>query len=346
MSDYNGKECLVCGKKFAENDDIVVCPECGTPYHRECYLEKGECINYELHENGGSWSEQQSAAQQRRFDEGESIKCPRCGGENTNEALFCNYCGLPLGVNGGAQQSFNDSAAGGGYGNGQQGMPGGFPGMQGMPGGFDPMFGIHTQRFTPESDIDGNTLGEYASYVSTNRGYFMTQFIRFSKFAKKASFSFVAFLFPQFYFFYRKMFKEGIGAFILTFLTSMSSYIMMFHKSSKYVKDMNLIAAGMGSLVNDINLKADWFVALDYFCFIGSWAVMIACGLFANFWYYKKAKKDISRIKQNGGQNEAIAAKGGTSFALVLVAFFMYLAVSVLFLLAVHYRADILAMLK
>ena len=32
MADYTGKKCIVCGGVFSENDDIVVCPECGTPY--------------------------------------------------------------------------------------------------------------------------------------------------------------------------------------------------------------------------------------------------------------------------------------------------------------------------
>lgn len=344
MSDYKGKECLVCGREFDDKDDVVVCPECGTPYHRECYLEKGECINYELHESGVSWQEQQRAQRQSRIDSGEIVKCPRCGGENPGNALFCNYCGLPLGVNGGegAQQSFNDNTQGS-YGGAQQSGQGG---MQGFPGGFDPMFGVHTQRLTPESDLDGNTLGEYASYVRTNRGYFITQFVRFAKFAKKTSFSFMAFLFPQFYFFYRKMFKEGIGAFILTFITSMSTYIAMFHKGSEYVKSTNLAAMGLGALINDVNLNAKWFTALDACCFIGSWALMVACGLFANFWYYKKAKRDIERIKKSGGESGAIAEKGGTSFGLMFISFILYIAASTLFLLAVHYRADILAYIR
>ena len=29
--DFLGKKCPVCSKNFHEDDDIVVCPECGTP---------------------------------------------------------------------------------------------------------------------------------------------------------------------------------------------------------------------------------------------------------------------------------------------------------------------------
>ena len=38
-----GKTCPVCKKTFVESDDIVVCPECGTPHHRSCYASIGRC---------------------------------------------------------------------------------------------------------------------------------------------------------------------------------------------------------------------------------------------------------------------------------------------------------------
>ncbi len=38
--DYTGKKCPICSEKFKADDDIVVCPKCGAPYHRSCY-EKG-----------------------------------------------------------------------------------------------------------------------------------------------------------------------------------------------------------------------------------------------------------------------------------------------------------------
>ena len=32
---YTGIPCAACGKKFTAEDDVVVCPECGTPHHRD-----------------------------------------------------------------------------------------------------------------------------------------------------------------------------------------------------------------------------------------------------------------------------------------------------------------------
>ncbi len=46
---FIGEKCPVCGSRFFEEDDIVVCPECGTPYHRECYRHCGKCVYEEKH---------------------------------------------------------------------------------------------------------------------------------------------------------------------------------------------------------------------------------------------------------------------------------------------------------
>ena len=46
--------CQVCQKEFQKGDDIVVCPECGTPVHRECWKQLGHCVNEYRH--GTGWS--------------------------------------------------------------------------------------------------------------------------------------------------------------------------------------------------------------------------------------------------------------------------------------------------
>ena len=32
MTRYTGNHCPVCEQAFTDEDDIVVCPDCGTPY--------------------------------------------------------------------------------------------------------------------------------------------------------------------------------------------------------------------------------------------------------------------------------------------------------------------------
>lgn len=53
--DYINELCPVCQKEFNQGDDIVVCPDCGTPHHRECWLAEGKCARSELHSDDYSW---------------------------------------------------------------------------------------------------------------------------------------------------------------------------------------------------------------------------------------------------------------------------------------------------
>lgn len=49
---YENASCPVCSLAFEKGDDVVFCPECGTPHHRECYASLGRCANAHLHASG------------------------------------------------------------------------------------------------------------------------------------------------------------------------------------------------------------------------------------------------------------------------------------------------------
>lgn len=53
---FINKKCPVCKAPFTENADIVVCPVCGTPHHRVCYMAENKCALEELHEKGFVWN--------------------------------------------------------------------------------------------------------------------------------------------------------------------------------------------------------------------------------------------------------------------------------------------------
>ena len=107
MNNYLNSECPYCGKKFTENDDIVVCPDCGTPHHRGCYKEHGVCANNELH-GGFEWKSsseprtpENKGGNEQKFD---SFACPNCGGMNPSGTKFCSNCGAPLSSEHGASR--------------------------------------------------------------------------------------------------------------------------------------------------------------------------------------------------------------------------------------------------
>ena len=93
---YTGIPCAACNKPFEDGDDIVVCPECGAPYHRACYQEKGACIFDDLHKEGKEWKPPAPPQAPDPRAEIKDQECPVCGTLNGHSALFCNRCGASL----------------------------------------------------------------------------------------------------------------------------------------------------------------------------------------------------------------------------------------------------------
>lgn len=322
MANYEGSKCIVCDKNFNESDDIVVCPDCGTPYHRDCYKQVGECINTKLHNEGMSWS-------QKKLDEEKSIEeametenkvCPRCGHSNSAEQNYCSRCGLPL-IDGENSQHFNDGSTQNGYpnfgpmGNSFGGQNGQFQG--GQP--FNPFAGSFV-TIDDDTDIDGVKAKDIADYVGSNKLYFLAQFMRFAKLKIKKSFNFCAFLFPEFYYFYRKMLGHGFFYLMLRIVTTvfMQGMLLNFGISGEETTF---------DIAEKISASPVWsviFVGLSLLTL----ALKIISGMFSNFWYLKKTKHDIEDIDQiaqsQSQRRETIAKKGGTSFGIAAGAIAAY----------------------
>ena len=99
---YKGNTCDGCGKVFTEDDDIVVCPECATPQHRECY-EKGDCcVNEHLHSDSYEWKSSLPQEEKKPEDapeeekEVETSPCPNCGYHNPKGTKQCKNCSMKL----------------------------------------------------------------------------------------------------------------------------------------------------------------------------------------------------------------------------------------------------------
>lgn len=67
---YENDKCPVCGECFKEGDDIIACPECGTPHHRVCYNKTNTCANARMH---GTYFSFQQSDEKRRPEDDDSI---------------------------------------------------------------------------------------------------------------------------------------------------------------------------------------------------------------------------------------------------------------------------------
>lgn len=165
----------MCGKTFAEDDDIVVCPECGTPYHRACWKEQGACINTVLHETGQSWMEQHKDVLRQRRREEKRMEQEEQAEERERE------------------------------GGSRDGVAGLFDGVRLNPD--NPTVGLD-----PEEDFEGVPLKSLAEFVSTNRLYYLPLFRFMKRYGKKVSFNLISFIVPELYFANRKMWLTGLLA--------------------------------------------------------------------------------------------------------------------------------------
>jgi len=298
MSDFTGAKCEYCKKIFTSTDDVVVCPECGTPYHRDCYFEAGECINYELHEKGGDWEQfygdRVDFSSNNSEETASETRCPRCGTSNPSSGLFCVKCGMPLNLNQEARP-FNNTP----YGNNQNTNDGGMPGQQ--------PFIIPQTIDLKQVDIDGHKGEKYGKFAKKNFLYYVATFFNFSKNKIKTSFNIPAVLFPEYFFFYRKMYL--IGTLLLIFSSIVSVPVMIM-----YILDGMFEGIILPQIFYD---NQEIITEIASVCSFARTAVCIICGLFANYWYFLKSKKTLTEIENmditDQEKNELIDKKGGTS---------------------------------
>ncbi|MBQ4348448.1 MAG: DUF2628 domain-containing protein [Clostridia bacterium] len=97
---YTGNNCDGCKKPLLDDEDIVVCPECATPQHRECYNENGGCVNAHLHGTDFVWKGQVNTKKTIfsstliKDTEAEDIICPHCGEKNPAGSKECRNCSM------------------------------------------------------------------------------------------------------------------------------------------------------------------------------------------------------------------------------------------------------------
>lgn len=310
MSNYLGYKCVVCGQKFNENDDIVVCPDCGTPYHRDCYMKSGKCVNEELHKTGESWR-----GQKEREEKTEYKKCPYCGNVNKPHTIICEHCGAPLVDELHKNMSSNNTERNFGEMNDNAGNNG----MFGNSFAFNPndkCCGIN-----PEEDFDSVKLRELADFVKTNQIYYLPIFKKMKDTGQRVSLNIISFLFPQLYFANRKMWLWTAVSILISIVLSVPSMIYLMFEAN--------IA---GQIFDIINIQSKSFEIIYNASGFLSFAFKALMLMFSNWFYYRYAVKKIknSKLSAETAGSEKISSAGGTSTAAIFIALAIEMAITLL----------------
>lgn len=331
--DYIGYKCPVCDKYFHVGDDVVVCPECGTPHHRECYLSLGRCANEDKHKDGYDY--QKDVMNEASDNDENIIECKKCGTKNSSDAFFCNKCGSALYENQTGTQGEN----------GQN--PQNQQNPQEQPFGsspfgpnpnvimFDPLAGV-----SPSTDMgDSVTAGEVAKFVKQNTPYFILVFNNIKKFAR-SRFNFCAMFFGGGYLLYRKMYK--IGAIITAIQTALTVLYMYlnYYIATNNAYDKLIEATAQNDYTAFLHHYAElpqkdlYFLLLFMLIAFVTLALDIVIGACANRMYYKHCLKQINKIKIEATEpttvSETLVKKGGVNTPLALSLWFTYIVISYL----------------
>lgn len=254
--DFHGEFCPYCSTELLENDDIVVCPECGTPYHRDCYLAADRCI-HEAEHGSFEWK----PAGDSRPDE-EQVHCPACKAINPKEADFCARCGSRL--------------------------SGPAPVQRGP-------FGIMPTAVTPPDQDDedfeksfdrelyGIPLADWKTYVGHNYHYYLFHLNRQQQTGSKLAATVSAAIIPAVYFMYRKIWWAAGISLVANILFNIPGAVITANE------------IGMG-LWSPFGLDLAAWETLHTISSMLSFAYAMLCGGFAVYLFRKNAVKKINQL--------------------------------------------------
>lgn len=332
---YTGETCPVCHMAFGDEDDVVVCPACGTPHHRSCYTLRGDCANASLHSEGFVWMPAVPDGAKHNApvstlltdkpskdtpDDGHNIVfCPECGAENAAEEPVCTQCGARL---------YNNANAGAPF----------LPPVQ-LPDGAQRLYGAGAAvMIAPTDEIDGNTVADTAEYVQANARKYIPRFYAMEKTGKKISWNWASFFFAPYWYFFRKLYAVGAVLMLLELLVvGCTTTPRMIEQTDAFYDTAQQIMTQMddGSLSRSEAMQAYTQAYMqvasipEYIIASGcNFAIALFSGLFGNYLYKKKAAKDIARLRAQSKSPEEyrllLFRRGGMSVLMCIAAFWIY----------------------
>lgn len=292
----NGQKCVVCSAYLFGEDDVVCCPICGAPHHRDCYNSIGHCGVEEAHGTENQYKKIAIKAEEKKPFEDTPPCCRGCGKALEKDAKFCPHCGLPL---------------------------------EGIPpfADFGPMGKVVEIKDDEQID-EGVTALDAAKTVIINPFRYIPKFLQL-KGGKKLSWNWAAFLLPHAWFAYRKMYLPAAisGVFVLISqifslpLSSVISQLPMPEQKMTYMEYAYYLSSNLG----EIDSLA---ITLALVGGIIALAVRIISGLFGDFIYKNSVVSAVRKIRESEDKPELAKKLSGTSFLGFSIAFF---GVSVIF---------------
>lgn len=306
----NGKKCKCCNAYLFEEDDVVFCPVCGAPHHRDCYKALGHCALEELHGTENQYDSSEDKAENLELKKevsgneksNDETKCQMCGEIYDSSEISCPKCGTA-----------NPKRLGTSFIT--------FDFLGGVPADYD--LG------------DNVTADEAKKFIVANTNKYIPKFARMKN-GQKASFNILALLFPGPWLLSRKIY--GLGAFVSAVEVALKTLLIPFASSfinSVPQENINNYQSMMQYLVDNYSLFNNKLLIISEISVFLIFVLHLLIGIFGDRIYRNHTISKINDIKKTSEEKDVEFRKyGGVSFALLIIGF-----------LATQYLPEIIAWL-
>lgn len=288
--DIGKEKCAVCKAYLFEDDDVVYCPECGAPHHRECYLALGHCGLAQFHGTENQYKKPESTETEKEEPIAENmVSCSMCGERYPAQQKICPNCNTPSTMQ-----------------------------TNGRIIGFDMMGGV------PEDTDLGNgvTAKEAKKFVATNTHRYIPRFLNFKR-GKKTSWNWLAFFTPAGWLVSRKMYLLGaimaaveIALVMLSVPFQAAINTLDYSQTVGFMQMANLISENLSVIGTSVVVTAT----------VGSVLYLlmrILIAIFGDYIYKNRVISAVTEINQSDlDREEAFRKKGGVSFFIGVLVYF------------------------
>lgn len=300
--DAKNKQCQICNGYLFPDDDVVVCPTCGAPHHRDCYNTVGHCGVEQLHGTLDQYDKAQERLRQTQEENEakateETRTCAFCGRQSkSSDAAFCPYCGQPYTpkTNGAPRVLFN-----------------------GMPVAFmDRCGGI-----PKDTKIEDVTADDLSKFVGGNSARYIPKFATLTE-KNKGSWNWAAFLFPAAWSFGRKMHLNGILYLILS-IASKLCFVPLTQAINSLGDTTGMTYTQLYGLIEKNISSFSWIsLVMMLVGFLLYFLPRIFCGRFGDWHYRRKCIDTIKEIQTDDeidDKEEEIRLSGSLNILLAMI---------------------------
>lgn len=281
--------CGVCHAYLFDDDDVVYCPVCGAPHHRDCYKSLGHCAYEEAHGTENEYKKPGEKKETPQDDIKRNVTCEICGAVYDAESGSCPECSAP-----------NYRSIGGAF--AQMDFLGG------VPAGTDLGEGVKAE--------------EARRFVFSNTRRYIPRFAEINV-GKKAGWNWFAFLFPCGWFLSRKMYKAGIITGILSVCFSMLSIPFRIALSHYDMSSFSGYPELFSAILADASKIGLSVLALFAASAVLQLALRLVCAISGDKIYRDYVIETVSEIKKESDDVDYdYRKKGGANFLLLLLGFF------------------------